>query len=301
MKKEPTDKKLEKIANKELYRMVSHGATIDIGSLDDDTTFYPEVDMSKWGGECCIKISHADKSKIKPYKKAKEKTTSNNLKIEVDVEGTGRKHRFSECSLEWDVEYSSAADLPSDDIERFELNTPDNLTWYHQGELTQEDLNDGCTRPENVINSYAGYFNKKHNEYETGKFGHIFRSKLIANDGEEVWVIQEIIDDTLCINIDRDWCNLHGFPIILDPTFGNEGQGASGNIFITGFPFAAITAFSATAGDTITAFSVWAFNTATVGMAAYTVSGGVPVSRLAAEETISLSGAYYRTLLQGDL
>jgi len=304
----PVDKKLEKVAQKELYRMVKDGAITDIGGLDDDTTFYPEAYSSKWNGECWLKISHKDKEKIPKNKKAKTKIKDGKIEVEVDVEGTGRKHKIKEGSLEWDIEYTTEADLPVDNIERFTLEFPyDQLTWHHQSELTQKEIDDGHIRPENVVNSYAGYFDKANNEYETGKFCHIYRSKIIANDGAETWVNQEMVSNQLKINIPRQWCIDHGFPVILDPIVGFDGVGASNTLAINRTQYGMWLGVIPENG-TLVSISIYDTDVSTNGIwssgGVYEDDSGVPgalVALASFSDATDVSGWITKALGSGDL
>lgn len=278
--------------------MVKDGAIVDIGGKDDDTTFYPEAHSSKWDGECWLKISHKDKQKIKAKQKASLNTSAKTSqpKIEIQIDGTGRTHRFREGSLEWDIEYASVDDLPIDDKEVFTLEFPyDQLTWHHQPELTQDEINEGCVRPDNVINSYVGYFDKANNEYETGKFCHIYRSKLIAADAAEIWVNQEIINNDLIISIPRKWCTDHEFPIVLDPTFGYTSVGGSNSSLNTN----ATGLFSPSSNGSVTSVSVATLATGykvTAGI--YSDSGAYPNSRLSdSGESDTASNAFVECVL----
>lgn len=73
-----------------------------------------------------------------------------------------------------------------------EIKCSQELTFYHQPELTQEEIDEGCIRPDNVINSYAIYCNKMHNDYANGKIAHIERSWVEDKNGNRTWCEQNI-------------------------------------------------------------------------------------------------------------
>lgn len=109
----------------------------------------------------------------------------------------------------------------------FESN---NLNFYYQPELTQEEIDNGDIRPDSVVGSYAVYHSsKKNNEYTTGKALHIYRPKAWDSAGDTVWIDLDI--DTavgeLTIAGTRNWFRDAVYPVIIDPTFGADSIGES--------------------------------------------------------------------------
>ena len=117
--------------------------------------------------------------------------------------------------------------------------------WY-QPELTEEEKKT-CTRPENVIGSYAVYHKTKKNHilgkinYKCGKAFHIFRPKIIDKNDDWIWGEMNIIDDKLTITISQEFLDNAVYPVIVDPTFGYDTHGTSGVypfIYIAGSKYA---------------------------------------------------------------
>lgn len=244
------DAALGKIPGKALYRMATAGAEIIIGG-EHPTLVLPEVRASKWGGECWLKVSHADaieidkadkaakaaKKSLKASEKASLRTEKGKPALDIPTPGKGRRHEIREGSLKWDVVYEDASALPADGIERFQLDFPDGLTWHYQPELTPDEIAEGCERPENVVGSYAGYWSQSGRyidrngeeiaNYETGKFAHLYRPEMVDAAGNRCWAEQELVGNELRITLPAEWMTTATYPVTLDPTFGYESIGAT--------------------------------------------------------------------------
>lgn len=82
----------------------------------------------------------------------------------------------------------------------------ENLKFYYQPPLTQEEIDEGAFQPDNVTGSYAVYHESKmNNEYKAGKAFHIYRPKAIDNLGNEVWCDLNITDDVLTVTIPQEF------------------------------------------------------------------------------------------------
>lgn len=97
------------------------------------------------------------------------------------------------------------------------------LTIYKQLPLTEEEIKFGCTRPENVVNSFA-CFNSSGQ-----KVLHIYASKMIDAKNNTVWLDSDLKDGLLTVYLDQKWLDTATFPVIVDPTFGYTSVGASEN------------------------------------------------------------------------
>lgn len=126
--------------------------------------------------------------------------------------------------------------VPSTNILTATLQTK-GLDFFYQAELTQEEIDEGVTRPDNVIGSYAVYHKTKKNnrvggkEYKTGKFAHIYRPKAKDANNQEVWcdIFIDESNQLLTVTIPQDFVDNALYPIIVDPTFGKTTAGASRN------------------------------------------------------------------------
>jgi hypothetical protein len=95
--------------------------------------------------------------------------------------------------------------------------------------------------PENVEDSYAVYGSQNGRvlrsdgtervNYETGKFCHLYRSKLIDSRGNWTWIDQTAPlsgPNRLRLFLPAAWLADATFPVTLDPTFGYTSQGSLG-------------------------------------------------------------------------
>lgn len=110
------------------------------------------------------------------------------------------------------------------------------LNFYYQPALTQEEIDEGASRPDNVIGSYAVYhatqggMNRADGmEYKTGKAFHIYRPQATDDTGKQVWCDLHIDTDTgvLTVTVPQDFLDSAIYPIVVDPTFGYTSVGAS--------------------------------------------------------------------------
>jgi hypothetical protein len=120
---------------------------------------------------------------------------------------------------------------PATNIIQFNIET-NNLTFYYQPELTQEEIDTDHFRPENAIGSYAVYHeSKKNNEYKTGKAFHIYRPRIIDSIGNEAWGELNISteEETLTVTIPQEFLDAATYPVrhAAGLTFGYTGVGGS--------------------------------------------------------------------------
>lgn len=109
-----------------------------------------------------------------------------------------------------------------------------NVAFYKQEELTDEEKAFGAVRADNVIGSYAVYYdhvrrNPNDREYRTGKFCHIYRPKAIDSVGNEVWcdIFIDSILKILTVTVPQEFLNNAIYPVVVDPTFGYTSIGGS--------------------------------------------------------------------------
>ena len=184
--------------------------------------FVPNINMQKWGDECWLNINHPDVVGL-------ETESVKDDKIELVIGDNTHRYYEKEGKLEYEIELKKK---PSSNTITLDLNFPDGLNFYHQPELTQQEIDAGDIRPDNVINSYAVYWKKKNHilgqqNYKTGKFCHIYRPEIIDSIGNKIWAELKYQNKQLIITIPQDWLDNAIYPIVIDPTFGTESQGGS--------------------------------------------------------------------------
>ena len=108
--------------------------------------------------------------------------------------------------------------------------------FFYQPELTQEDIDDGAIRPEEIVGSYAVYHKTKKDHitgqvnYKTGKAFHIPFPYIWEVDDETTKQRAENLtytDGQLCVVAQQDFLDKANYPVRIDPTFGYTSIGAS--------------------------------------------------------------------------
>lgn len=166
---------------------LGYRADIKIGGKDKDR-FLPSINMSfgrSRNDEFFINFRADDKVVITGQEKI---ILADDL---TEIETPGRKDRVIttvDGKLDYQVDLLERPENPWIDLI---IRCSPELVFDHQPALTKEDIADGCERPDNIINSYAVYCDKKNNDYQTGKVMHHERS-WIRTPGSQVWTQQEI-------------------------------------------------------------------------------------------------------------
>ena len=107
------------------------------------------------------------------------------------------------------------------------------LDFFYQPALTAEEIEQGASRDENVVGSYAVYHSTKRDnivggmEYKSGKAFHIYRPHAIDADGVKVWCELDITEGELKVTVPEDFLNKASYPVVVDPTFGFTSVGST--------------------------------------------------------------------------
>jgi hypothetical protein len=198
---------------------------IEIGDTKQ-TDFYPQLKILRWDNEVNFSIRlDEDYSDF-----SKDNIVNDNDVIKWDREKKqARIYQIDNENTEFDVILS---EKPSSNVIGFTIKTK-GLDFFYQPELSDEEK-ETCYRPDNVIGSYAVYHKEKFGnytdkEYRTGKFGHIYRPKIIDNNNNWTWadINIDVINEYLSIVIPQKFLDEATYPIIIDPTFGSGSTGAT--------------------------------------------------------------------------
>jgi hypothetical protein len=133
---------------------------------------------------------------------------------------------------EFDIDFTLDS-KPESNVFEYRIEGADQLDFFYQPPLTQEEIDEGASRPNNVIGSYAVYHREKANHrigdtnYATGKAFHIYRPKAIDADGSEVWAELQYGDGILSVTVLQEWLEKAAYPVRIDPTFGYTSAGAT--------------------------------------------------------------------------
>jgi len=152
---------------------------IIVGASDK---FVPNINAGKWNDEAWLNINYAAMAVTD------EKEVLTDEKLCLTVGGVSfEAWAIDDKSLDIRLIFASAQDIPGDKKLRFKIKDSGNLEYHYQPELTQDELDNGDTRQDNVIGSYAVYLNKCNNEYKTGKLCHLYRWEASDAKGKKVW------------------------------------------------------------------------------------------------------------------
>lgn len=144
-----------------------------------------------------------------------------------------------------DLEYEVVLlSKPLSPVFEFHIDFPKGLAFEYQPPLTEDrdpritfatpttawaDTKILRSRPEHIVGSYALYWSKSNNQYQTGKVGHIHRPRFHDALGRTAWGDLSIdpIRKRLKIVGPEKWLARAAYPVILDPTIGYTSLGAT--------------------------------------------------------------------------
>jgi hypothetical protein len=213
---------------------------IELGDSKDATKFQPQQKISRWNNEvnCSIRLKDFDGFSVETETdKIKLITPEKEVHLYQVEDGEG--------ASEFEIVLN---EKPKSNVMEFSIQDKD-VDYFFQPELTQKEIDEGASRPDNVTNSYAIYAKTPKTNWEggklyrTGKVGHIFRPKIIDAVGTEVWGELLIKDGILSVTIPQDFLDKAVYPIrhAAGLTFGYEGAGATSNNWTMSFQNPGIT------------------------------------------------------------
>lgn len=218
----------------------------------DKNTFFKTV-KDDAGDRISVEIGDSKQPDFKPQVKIERWDNEVNFSMRAEVYPNAEVTRVSDVikyiTPDYEVHQYEKPEIAEDGGFEFEWllrKKPENnvltatiqskeLDFFYQPALTQEEVDDGAARPENVVGSYAAYHKaKKHNrvggkEYKTGKAFHVYRPEAIDGNGSRVWCDLHIDEENgiLTVTVPQDFLNKAVYPIIVDPTFGYTSIGGS--------------------------------------------------------------------------
>jgi hypothetical protein len=189
--------------------------------------FYPEVQLSRWNQECSLKLTFICEENIKDIKLETNMLTCSASNIGFRFYPLNPSEQNELGGLEYELILNQK---PSNNVLTFNVAT-ENLQFYYQPELTEEEIRQGCVQPDNVVGSYAVYHNSKTgNIYTTGKAFHIYRPQLVDTDGRKEWAMLNLSENGfLTITLPQTFLDEAIYPVTVDPTIGYTTIGASSN------------------------------------------------------------------------
>ena len=193
----------------------------------DTSKFAPNLNMSFFDDEFYINLNRKDKAVQGDCATTADSKTKLSCGDDTDVFYIDKSGRFK-----WDIEFTTRPVVYS---WTWELKHSPELEFYYQPELTAEEIKRGCTRPDEVVGSYAVYCNKKNKKYKTGKICHIYRPVCIDAKGVKEYAELTIDKNSLTITIPQKYIDTCAYPMTLDPTIGYTSAPASWDSATSGF------------------------------------------------------------------
>ena len=195
----------------------------------------PEVHLHKWNSEINLGIYY-DKIQ-KAGQKVGNRMEWKDQKEEIHAYPLEAQEGMENGGLELEV---LLKEKPDTNKFIFQIDGAENLNFFYQPALTQEEIDEGDNRPENVIGSYAVYHKTKSNHrtgstnYATGKAFHIYRPKAIDASGVEEWAELLYENGVLSVTVPQQLLDEAVYPVRVDPTFGYTSIGANSTTISNG-------------------------------------------------------------------
>lgn len=236
---------------------------VEIGDSKDATKFFPQVKHQRWDNECNVSI------RLKDFDGFSVATETDKVKLitpkkEVHFYETGITEENPENAYEFEV---ILKEKPKTNVLEFTLQDKD-VEYFYQPELTEKEIEDGASRPENVVGSYAVYAKEQKTnyvggkEYKCGKVGHIFRPRIEDANGDWTWGELHIENGILSVTIPQEFLDKAVYPVrhAAGLTFGFTANGGSEVAFFN--PGQAWANRTTTPSDigTISKVTVWCKN-----------------------------------------
>lgn len=194
---------------------------VEIGDEKQLDIFYPQLKLKRWDNEVNFSVRLKDTN----YEQAQVTTSGDKViwsKGNIDIEYYDYAEGEGGYKMVWYLKQK-----PSTNKIEFSIQTK-GLDFFYQPPLTQEEIDKGAIRPENVIGSYAVYTSEQKTnwiggkEYKAGKVCHIYRPKIIDAKGQETWGVLniDIVKGIYSVEIPQEFLDKAVYPIRSNDTFG---------------------------------------------------------------------------------
>jgi hypothetical protein len=280
---------------------------IEIGD-NKQSVFYPQYKFMRWDNEVNFSVRLVN-DEVAPTQSLADNVISwDGVKIGSDLYEVVDGYEFEVILKE----------PPKSNVVQFTL-VDKNVAYYYQPELTQDEIDRGVIRPDNVVGSYAVYATidttnyRDGKLYRCGKVGHIYRPKIIDSKGIETWGELNISGGILSVTIPQKFLDTAVYPIrhAAGLTIGNITQGASNGAWGSGSNYQGVLATSPSGSNNVVSCSTYGSDSSTgkfkshvalnsdgsqiaVGPAnaTYGTSGGWVTDTFSAAQAISASTQY---------
>ena len=208
-------------------------AVCEVGDAKQPMTFYPQVKIRRWDNECnfSARLVHEEASPEVSLVDDKIQWAGDAVEAHFYEIGKGKEGGGYEFEI-------ILKEPPRSNVISMTLQTK-GLDFFYQPELTQEEIERGAERPENVVGSYAVYHQTMAGNYEAmagknylaGKAFHIYRPRIEDAKGHWVWGELNIDESTglLTVTIPQDFLDKAVYPVrhAAGLEFGYHTVGAS--------------------------------------------------------------------------
>lgn len=261
--------------------------------------FKPQVKIMRWDNEVNFSARLIESGLATPSLGLQAgKINWSRGDIEVNFYDLPDSEEHKEGGYEFDITLKTK---PKTNVIQFTLESK-GVSFYYQSPITQEEIDEGSVRPDNIVGSYVIYCTESKTNwsggklYKTGKVGHIFRPKIIDNTGNWTWGELNITGGILSVTIPQDFLDKAVYPVrhAAGLTFGytSVGETELTSRNSTQNKIAGMSSpHTATTGDTVTLYTWYLDATSggphTMEMTAYTSVAGVPTSPIASGTTVT--------------
>jgi len=217
--------------------------TIDLGNYkkvylgEPGDYFKPQAILDRWDGECWMRVEYRTKlerhAQLETYRgKIQKLYWSNPEDIEIQMFPLSGEN-YDGGGFEYLIVLKRK---PNTNVISLDIATK-GLRFCYQDSLTEEEIAEGCHRPDSVVGSYAVYHDSKQpmhrsnsgdaEKYGVGKAFHIYRPKAHDADGKWTWCGLHIQAGKMLVTVPPEWLDGAVYPVEVDPTFGYTTGGGS--------------------------------------------------------------------------
>jgi hypothetical protein len=228
--------------------------TIIGDELSPSLEFFPSIKLSRWDNEVSFKVGF-NVSAIPKGQRSFSNLGNNNYQLstpllDFKIYPLPASKEIEDGGIEFEIILKTK---PATNKISMPIETT-GLDFFYQPPLTQEEIDHGAIRPENVVGSYAVYHSTAKGDYslrggknyKSGKAFHIYRPKVIDNVGTWVWADLniDVQNHKLTVTIPQAFLDSAVYPITIDPDFGYTSIGATEMDFYAGYIYMFRTALS---------------------------------------------------------
>lgn len=198
---------------------------VEVGDIKQPD-FYPQVKIKKWNNECNLSFRLAGEYREPTFTECSGVVTWTDGPITARFYDETNEYEDEAVDEPLETEFEiELSEKPIDNTINFTIRHKNVSLFYCPTTLAS-----GSNAPENILGSYEIYHSTKmHNEYGTGKVGHIYRPFAWDADGNFTWceISIDVENETSTITIPQDFLDNATYPIKIDPTFGYTTRGGS--------------------------------------------------------------------------